>query len=579
MVDTLLHRLAAFVLRAGIRLVPNQTREWGNAMLAEIHHIEGNWAVVVWALGGVGVLAKQALIGLLLPAGDRQAAPIGNPLSGEAKMHKVSLRAGGVCLAAVLLFFLAPVFRQAFRVSLAQWHNVIHVDPGLWVRQPELESLARRVEKNHDAEGVAFVAARLHDGAESVRLADEAVRLDPKLIWILGVVGARHSAAPQVPGWVARLERWDPGNALPYLILAQRNDLIRGAGGSFMHPPAPRIAWEQAMASAFQSTRIDDYVDRLRDIDRIVARRYDLSDPTLVVFEEELFVDHLPTYTASDSLRYARSAISAGDALEVRGDTKGAIEKYLMVAHFVSMFESQQHVPDPPFFDTLMPNVYQRLAAVYRKMDNGPQSAYFAGLAATAEQDIKQHGLQWHSEIENQRSISGVTPWNALVVEISDAAMLASALLLLISLLVVLARSRSFKPRKLRMGPVATGVRLLAAVGLLVSSVTLYVVYRPYAAIYTRFLETGDTSQLKILRDFVELTRSPIGTQIYRFRPTPQGPAMVGPYISVHNFIFYFWLAVTVLGLASLAVIAGLHLLKCFRPRAGAAANGSMVVS
>jgi len=568
MPNTLLHRVASLVLRAGIRLAPGDAREWGNAMLGELHQIEGRWAAVAWALGGAGVLAKKALIALLLPAQNSQAAPIRNPLSGEAKTHKASLIACGACLAAVLLFFLAPVFRQAFRISLAQWQGVIHIDQRQWVRQPELESLVRRVEKNRDAEGMAFVAARLHDGAESVRLADEAVRLDPNLIWILGIVGARHSVAPDVPEWIEQLKRWDPGNALPYLIMAQRTDLERGAGGSFVHPREPSAAWIKAMASAFSSNRIDDYTERLQTIDRKVARRYNLSDPYDLV--ESGSRPRLPSYAIANSFRYAKLVIASGESLEARGGNKGAIEKYLQVAHFVRMFES--HNNNPIFLDMIMPDLYRRLAAIYGKTGDAPQSAYFSDFARTAENELQQRSLQWSSEIENQRSIFGVTPWNALVVEISDAAMLASAFLLLLSLLAVLARSRSFNPRKLRVGLVATGLGLLGAAGLLVSSITLYVVYSPYAAIYTRFLETGDDSQLKFLREFLELTRSPIGTQIYRFRPTPHGPAFVGPYITENAFAFYFWLAVTVLGLVSLAVIAGRHLRKRVGPGAGAAA-------
>ncbi len=189
-------------------------------------------------------------------------------------------------------------------------------------------------------------------------------------------------------------------------------------------------------------------------------------------------------------------------------------------------------------------------------MDNSPQSAYFADLASTARHETELHGLQWHSEMENQGSIFGVTPWNALVVEASDVAMLASACLLLIVLMVVLAQSRTLRPSGLRMGPVAAALGFPGSVGLLISSVTLYVAYRPYAAIYTRFLQTGDTSQLKTLGEFLDATRSPMGTQIYRFRPTPHGLAFVGPYVSSVDFTFYFWLTVTVLGIATLAAIS-----------------------
>lgn len=571
MPSTLLHRVAACMLRAGIRLAPGDAREWGNAMLGELQHIEGNWTAVAWALGGAGVLAKQALVALLLPAHGRRVAPLGNPLAREAKMQKASLIIGGACLAAVLLFFLAPVFRQGFHVSLAQWGSVIHVGQISPSQQGKLKSLARRVEENQDAEGMAFVAARLNDPAESARLADEAVRLDPKLIWIWGVVGARHSGAPEVPEWVQKLEKWDPGNALPYLILAQRDDMesVDMPGGwNALHPPKRSVAWMGAMAGAFNSDRIDDYRDRLRTVDRTVARRYGLSDPALVV-EERTFMYRLPTYATWDSVRYAMLAIESGDALEARGDLKGAIEKYLKVARFVRAFGP--HASYPVFLDTLTPGLYGRLAAIYRKMGDATQSAYFVDLTATAKYELEWDRLQWHSEMENRHNIFGVASWNALVVEASDVVMLASFCTLLIALIVVLVQSRTLKPTGLRVGLVATALGFLGSVGLLLSSVTLYVTYRPYAAIYSRFLETGDTSQLKNLRDFIGFTRSPIGTQFYRHGPLDYWGVVFSPYISAPDFTFYFWLAVTVLSLASLAVIVGRHILNRSHPCAGAA--------
>jgi hypothetical protein len=566
MADTLLHRLAACLLRAGIRLAPSNVREWGNAMLGELQHIEGNWESLGWALGGLGVLTKQALVALLLPARDRQAAPIGNPLSREATMHKASLIAGGACLAAVLLFFLAPVFRQGFRVSLAQWHSVMHVGQSSRSQQAKLESFARRVERNHDAEGMAFVAARLNDSAESPRLAEEAVRLNPKLIWIWGVVGWHFSGAAGVPGRIKELEQWDPGNALPYLILAQREDMERlGAGGSTLHPAKPSAAWLEAMAGAFSSNRIDDYTDRLRALDRIVARRYGLNDPYFVVEMWNGF--YLPGRMGFDATRYANLDIASADALESRGDLMGATEKYLEVANFLRLYDPYADLPY--FVDSAALDVYTRLAGVYKKMGNGPQAAYFAGLAATARYQLERYHLRFRNFIEKKRGLFGVTPWSALTVELSDAGMLASACLLVIALIVVFAQSGTLKPHKLRIGPVPTGVGLLGAVGLLVSSVTLYVAYSPYAAIYTRFLQTGDTSQLKILSDFLGFTRSPIGTQAYRPDTLVHGHTMLVPYISTHTFTFYFWLVVTVLGVATLAAIGGWHLLKRSHPRAG----------
>ncbi len=558
-------RLSALILRASIRLAPKDAREWGNAALGELYHVEGNWAAVAWALGGASVLLKQTLIAIVMPWRTRQALHAGNPLTREARMHKASLITVCTCLAAALLFFLMPVFQQAFRVSLAQWHDVFHVDQRQLNRQPELEAFARRAEKNRDAEGMAFVAVRLRDGVESVRLANEAVRLDPKLIWILGVVGARHANESGVVEWAQKLEQWDPGNALPYLILAQRSSLEHISDGSFFLQPNPSAAWTDAMAAAFNSNRIDDYTDRLRALDRTVALRYNFNDPYFVIGGVDEY--NLPTYTAWDSQRYAKMTIASGGALEARGDLKGAIEKYLEVAHFVYLFDPYTHSTFTWLVGPNVPDLYRRLADAYKKIGIGAQSVYFSNLATKVE----QYRLRMRSEIESRNSIFGVTPWNALVVEISDAGMLASFCLLLMALIVTLAQRGTLNPRKLQIGPIPTGLGFLGSVGLLVSSVTLYVTYRSYAAIYTRFLQTGDTSQLKTLSEFLELTRSPIGTQFLSFKSRPHGPVVLGPYISVHTFTFYFWLAVIVLGVASLAVIAGRHLLKRHSPRVGAA--------
>ena len=242
-----------------------------------------------------------------------------------------------------------------------------------------------------------------------------------------------------------------------------------------------------------------------------------------------------------------------------------------MVVHFLHAFDLRASYPFS--FDTLKPDLYRRLEGVYRKMGNAPRAEYFANLAATAGAELEQYRQLWRSDAENRPGVFGVTPWSALTVELADAGMLASCCLLLISLMVVLARNRTLNPRKLRIGRATTGLGLFGAAGLMVSSITLYVAYRPYAAIYTRFLQTGDASQLKILRDFLEFTRAPFGTQMYRPFPGHHGPVVVpSPYVSTHAFTFYFWLAVTVVGVATLAAMGGWHLLKRRHPRVGVAA-------
>jgi hypothetical protein len=77
----------------------------------------------------------------------------------------------GSCAVASLLFFLLPAYRQAIRVSLEPLYCAMDGDcfhPG----RAELKAIARQAEQERDAEGIAFVAARLWDDIpESSRLA------------------------------------------------------------------------------------------------------------------------------------------------------------------------------------------------------------------------------------------------------------------------------------------------------------------------------------------------------------------------------------------------------------------------
>lgn len=44
--------LSAKILGAAVRRAYSSMQEWGNAMPAEMEYVEGEWAAVVWALGG-----------------------------------------------------------------------------------------------------------------------------------------------------------------------------------------------------------------------------------------------------------------------------------------------------------------------------------------------------------------------------------------------------------------------------------------------------------------------------------------------------------------------------------------------
>lgn len=52
--------LAAKLLRAVVRLVPEESREWAVGMLHELDFVEGDWAAFFWALGSTTAILRHA---------------------------------------------------------------------------------------------------------------------------------------------------------------------------------------------------------------------------------------------------------------------------------------------------------------------------------------------------------------------------------------------------------------------------------------------------------------------------------------------------------------------------------------
>jgi hypothetical protein len=53
-------RVAAELLRAMLRLSPEQSREWASAMLQELEFVEGDWEALFWALGCATAIFRRS---------------------------------------------------------------------------------------------------------------------------------------------------------------------------------------------------------------------------------------------------------------------------------------------------------------------------------------------------------------------------------------------------------------------------------------------------------------------------------------------------------------------------------------
>jgi hypothetical protein len=542
-------RIAALLLRFAIWIAPHETLDWGRGMLGELNHVQGNWAALTWAVGGGGVLVKHALLSVILPGSHRRTLSSASELfSQERPMRKTALAAIGACTVASLLFFLAPIFRQAFHVSLAQWHNVIHVksvfdahgpDP-----DPELETLARKAEKNHDAEGLAFVAVRTTNQSESARLAEKAVHLDPKLTWIYAVVAVQYPSLPEINQWVPSLQQSDPQNALPNFIVAEKVDIDQVVRGKIPHRMEEQpAAWQNAMAAAFQSPKLDNYLAKLIELDRRVLLRYQVDDPFQTLGDDRWY--GLPSYAAADSSSYAHSLLESGRTLEARGERKGAFEKYLTVVRFGQMLG-----PAGGFFlRRELKEACKRLGALSEEEGNKVEGAFYASLADQTDRAQDEELLSLRKRVKG----GDVSHWNSFLVKASGLVILFSGGLLLTCALAVIVRGKSFRRSALRPNRLTLVVGLCGAIGALLSSAVLYLSYRPYAEILQRFIRNGDETSLTELSSFLDATRLPLGAQ---------------GFLDVSEFVFYFWFGVLLLCIPALMVAVLLRFQH--RPRANA---------
>jgi hypothetical protein len=545
-------RVATLLLRFAIWIAPHDTHDWGLGMLSELHHVEGNWAALIWALGGAGVLAKHAMLAVVLRGSHGRTVSSANELfAKELPMRKTSLAAIGACLVASLLFFLAPVFRQAFRVSLAQWHDVLHVRSPFGEQQSDaaFEALARKAQQSRDPEALAFAALRFSNQTDNTRLAEEAVRLDPNLTWIYAVVAVQCPWRSEMDSWIPELEKWDSQNALPYLITAQNIDVDELVRRKIPHRTDEEpAAWQAAMAAAFRSSKLDTYSSRLKALNRRVLLRYRIDDPFEALGDDSWY--GLPSLGAWDASRYAKLLIESGGSLEARGDRKGAAEKYWYVARFRQMLG-----PEGGYFVSReSKQAYQRLGALSEMDGNKAEATFYASLVDQLDRAAEEERASLRSRFAGSR----VSHWNAFLMKLAGLSMLVCGGLLLICAVGVVVRARSVRLPALRPSRLTLALAFASAIGALLSSAVLFVSYWPYAEILRRFLRDGEDGGIGELSNFLRDARLPLGSKFN-----------LGSWdVGVWNYVFYFWFAVTIFCVLALLIAVFRHFQTRPRPRA-----------
>jgi len=239
-------------------------------------------------------------------------------------------------LALSLGLFLVPQFREALQTTTSIW---IARKPQPGIPAHTFHALAAAAQREHDAGTLAFLAMRSQDKEESVRLAEQAVALDPGLTWILSVAGSPRSQISDA--WLERLERWDPENAFPYVLHADILTLPAALSASRISEEmlTTNTEFRKLMARAFAAGHYDSYLDRRLDLDREVMRRHNIGDPLLLLvgFQSHAVPHFYMDYSAQ---AYAHWLMAEAEVMARKGNLQAAADQYNQICWFGEKLEA-----------------------------------------------------------------------------------------------------------------------------------------------------------------------------------------------------------------------------------------------
>jgi hypothetical protein len=290
-------------------------------------------------------------------------------------------------LVGALAFFFIPDFRQSFRAPLISIRaanqygkhspgRVLKDTPGVGGPLPAkmLEQAAKLAEESRDGRTLAFVALRYPAGAEGVRLADEAVALDPQYTWIYYslISPYRGKADPISDQWPAKLQAWDPDNAVPYLAAAEGILYKKGVHWVAPQDLASESEWLQAMQKAFAAPRYDTYTLRRFDLERSWLIEHRLARADTLLWS-------MGSYPIPDLLNVSNYELLVerlGRDAERAKKLPEALNDYWTVAHFGERMQlSGVSLTEALEAADVQVDAYDRLVPLLRQMKRTDEAA------------------------------------------------------------------------------------------------------------------------------------------------------------------------------------------------------------
>jgi hypothetical protein len=360
-------------------------------------------------------------------------------LSRDPNEVPAPVRAPGIISLLLLLVAVSslalPGMRQGFMTVYDSWnfsHSIL--------QSSQLEKMGRDAEKNHDASILALVAMRLPgDSQEKNHWADLAVSLDPSLTWIYFQMRnpeqSDQSLNAETSAQIARLQKWDPDNAVPYLMEAdevfetfQRKSNYKVFGArSAMTDMAIELHkdhdWASAMEKAFRASRFDDYQDRRFNLNMAAQKNLGAGRPMDLILSTS--AGRWPNLL---NLRlYSDWLIHEGAQREAAGDQGGATESYWQLAQFGQRMavESSSVSIERLIAQPMVAQAFEKLQNLYERTGRTEEARYAAFEVTNAKAGSKDL-----RRIFQQFSIARDTAaWSGLTIYMTSLLILIAAAL------------------------------------------------------------------------------------------------------------------------------------------------------
>jgi hypothetical protein len=491
--------------RAIVRVWPAESREWGQALAAELPAVESASAATSWLIGGLMLLfrewLKHAWRALGRPIGSKaetETSAAFTPLFSRTPRTPLWLMLA-LTLASVALL-LHPEVHQALEKLHCAYGGDSCWNTENWSSVAKLESIAK---SNRDPQLLALLSMLSSKHEERLALSNEAIQKDPSLAWL--DYEASHEIWPDLD-WrvpfpkerVERLQKWDPQNSVSHILaaelLAQPAELEQFDAivhGKQIPDAAKRLvanpAWISEMHAAFTAPKYDDYATQALALTRSVSARFSVHDPQIAQYV--LRISREPRFDIAEA--YIQYVVNRGAALEKSGNTPQALAAYSEMMQFAQRIALNAKTPSDGYLAREIGGTAgEKLAPLYASLGRDNEASM---VSLQLEQWKAEHDLKFFRDVplRYRGSEFNSLAWSGLLINLAGLSLLVILPLALISVLYVFSRRKTALEQRGFTDFLASLCADAAPWLLLTSSVLIYFTYHPYARMYAEFLRGG----------------------------------------------------------------------------------------